>query len=200
VRSNERDLFSFSGRLDPRLLMLSVRAPLMRGPDAFAWFDVQFLPDGFAIDAEQLRASRERLIQFIAEAVAAYGADADRVYLLGFSQGAIVSLATALSSPTAVAGVAALSGRLPPEVVPWIAPREELAGLPILETHGAADSVIPIRYARNARQVLEGLPVALTYREYEMGHEVSARALADVLAWITARLDGPRRVPASGLE
>ena len=200
VRSNERDLFSFADLLDPRFLVLSVRAPLVRGPDAFAWFDVQFLPDGFLIDAKQLRASRDRLVQFIGAAVAAYGADPDRVYLLGFSQGAIVSLSTALSSPAVVAGVTALSGRIPPEVVPWIAPPADLTGLPVLVAHGTDDEVIPIGYARSARQVLAGLPVDLTYREYEMGHEVSARELADVAVWLTARLDGPRRAPRSGSE
>jgi phospholipase/carboxylesterase len=194
VRSNERDLFSFAAALDPRFLVLSARAPLVRGPDAFAWFDVELLPDGFSIDAAQLRASRDRVAQFIGEAAAAYGADPERVYLLGFSQGAIVSLATALANPAAVAGVAALSGRIPPEVVPWIAPREELAGLPILVIHGVRDTVIPIGYAHNARQVLEGLPVDLTYREYDMAHEINARALSEVTAWLTARLDVPRRL------
>jgi phospholipase/carboxylesterase len=200
VRSSERDLFSFAELLDPRFLVLSVRAPLVRGPNAFAWFDVQVLPDGFLIDADQLRASRDRLVHFIGAAVAAYGANPDRVYLLGFSQGAIVSLSTALSSPTVVAGVTALSGRIPPEVLPWIAPPADLAGLPVLVAHGIDDRVIPIAYARSARQVLEGLPVDLTYREYEMAHEVSAGELSDALAWLTVRLDGPRRAPRSGSE
>jgi phospholipase/carboxylesterase len=192
VRSNERDLFSFAGQLDPRLLVLSVRAPLVRGPEAFAWFDVRFLSDGFQIDASQLSASRDRLIEFIVAAVAAYDADPERVYLLGFSQGAIVSLAAALSTPAAVAGVTALSGRIPPEVVPWIAPAANLVGLPVLVVHGTRDSVIPIGYARNAHEILARLPVAVTYREYEVGHEVSAGALQETLAWLTARLDEPR--------
>lgn len=193
VGSNERDLFSFADLLDPRFLVLSVRAPLVRGPDSFAWFEVQFLPDGFAINPEQLHASRDRLIQFIGEAVAAYGADPQRVYLLGFSQGAILSLTIALSSPATVAGIAALSGRIPPEVRPWVAPPAELAGLPVLVVHGTHDRVIPISYGRDARQLLAALPVDLTYHEYDIAHEISARTLRDVLAWLTARLDGPRR-------
>jgi phospholipase/carboxylesterase len=199
VGSNERDLFSFADLVDPRFLVLSARAPLTRGPDAFAWFDVQFLPEGFAIDPEQLHASRDRIVRFIGEAVARYGADPDRVYLLGFSQGAIMALTTMLSSPAIIAGVAALSGRLPPEVLPWIAPRQELAGLPVFVAHGTSDTVIPVRYARDARRTLEGLPVELTYREYDMPHTIGPRTMQDVLAWLTARLDGPRR-SASGTQ
>jgi phospholipase/carboxylesterase len=193
VGSNERDLFSFADLLDPRFLVLSARAPLLRGPDSFAWFEVQFLPNGFVINPEQLRASRDRLIQFIAEAVAAYDADPQRVYLLGFSQGAIMSLTTALSSPATVAGIAALSGRIPPEVRPWMAPPEELAGLPVLVVHGTHDPIIPISRGHDARQLLAALPLDLTYREYDMAHEISAGTLQDVRTWLTARLDGPRR-------
>src|SRR5215831_2645039 len=142
VGSNERDLFSFAEVLDPRFLVLSLRAPLVRGPDSFAWFNVEFLPTGFKIDPEQLRASRDAIVQFIGEAVEAYEADPERAYLLGFSQGAIMSLTTALSNPAPIAGIVPLSGRIPPEAQPWIAPKEKLAGLPILMIHGTRDAVI----------------------------------------------------------
>ena len=75
VGSNERDLFSFANLLDPRFRVISLRAPLVRGPQSFAWFDVQFLPNGFAINADHLRASRDQIAQVIDEAVAAYDAD-----------------------------------------------------------------------------------------------------------------------------
>src|SRR5262249_20837296 len=156
--------------IDPRFLILSLRAPLVRGPESFAWFNVQFLPQGFAIDPDQLRQSRDRILAFIGEAVEAYGADPERVYLLRFSQGAIMALTTLLSSPIALAGVAALSGRIPPEVIPWIAPQAELAGAPVLVIHGTLDSVIPVDYARRAREVLQALPVDLTYIEYPLPH------------------------------
>jgi phospholipase/carboxylesterase len=193
VGSNERDLLSFACALDPRFLVLSLRAPLERGPDSFAWFNVQFLPQGYAIEPEQLRESRDRILAFIDEAVRAYGADAARVYLLGFSQGAIMSLTTLLSSPSALAGIAALNGRIPPEVIPWIAPQAELAGVPALVIHGTRDSVIPIDYARRAREVLEALPVDLTYLEYPLPHTIGERTLAATVAWLSAHLDAPRR-------
>jgi phospholipase/carboxylesterase len=194
VGSNERDLFSFAEAVDSRFRVVSLRAPLVRGPDSFAWFNVQFLPQGFAIDPDQLRESRDRILTFIGEAVEAYGADAERVYLLGFSQGAIMSLTTLLSSPNALAGIAALSGRIPPEVIPWIAPQAELAGAPLLVIHGTLDSVIPIDYARRAREVLDALPLDLTYIEYPLPHTIGERTLAATLAWLSAHLDAPRRL------
>ncbi|HEY7982715.1 MAG TPA: phospholipase [Ktedonobacterales bacterium] len=195
VGSHERDLFSFADAVDPRFLVLSLRAPLVRGPDSFAWFNVQFLPQGYAIEPDQLRASRDRILAFIGEAIQAYGADAARVYLLGFSQGAIMALTTLLSSPNALAGITALSGRIPPEVIPWIAPQAELAGAPVLVIHGTLDAIIPIDYARRAREVLQALPVDLTYIEYPLPHTIGERTLAASLAWLASHLDAPRRSP-----
>jgi phospholipase/carboxylesterase len=193
VGSNERDLFSLADALDPRLRVISLRAPLVRGPGSFAWFDVEFRPEGNIINPDQLRASRDAIARVMAEAVAAYGADGQRVYLAGFSQGAIMSLALGLTQPALVAGLAPMSGRIPPEVRPEIAAPADLAGLPVLLVHGRADAVIPIRYAREAQALLQALPVALTYREYDMGHEINPDAYRELLGWITARLDGPRR-------
>src|SRR5690242_9130264 len=62
VGANERDLFSLAPELDPRLRILSLRAPLTRGPNSYAWFTVAFLPAGFKIAPEQLDASRQRVV------------------------------------------------------------------------------------------------------------------------------------------
>jgi len=82
-----------------------------------------------------------------------------------------------------------MSGRIPEEIRPMIASAERLAGKPFLVVHGTADTVLPIRNGRASRAILAALPVALTYQEYAMAHEVSAQSLADVAAWLTERLD-----------
>lgn len=194
VGSNERDLFSLAPQLDGRFLVLSARAPNPRGPGGFAWFEVQFTPQGPVIDPAQAEASRRLLLRFIAEAAAAYGADARRVYLMGFSQGAIMSASVALTEPEVVAGAVLMSGRILPEIGPLVAAPERLAGLPILVAHGAQDTVLPIHHGRASRELLAGLPVDLSYHEYGMGHEVRPESLADIGAWLRARLDASLRL------
>jgi len=193
VGSNERDLFELAPLLDERLLILSARGPLERGPGGYAWFEVTFTPGGPTINPAQAEASRQALIRFIDEAVAAYGADPARVYLMGFSQGAIMSASVALSAPELVAGAILMSGRILPEIRPALAEPARLAGLPILLVHGTADAVLPIQHGRASRALLESLPVDLDYREYPQGHEVSQRSLADIAAWLRQHLDGPVR-------
>ena len=100
-----------------------------------------------------------------------------------------MGLAVALSWPDKVAGVVAMSGRLLPEFRPLIAEPGALAGLSILVVHGLADQVMPIRDGREVRDTLSALPVALTYREYPMGHQVTPESLRDIATWLRERLD-----------
>jgi phospholipase/carboxylesterase len=188
IGSNEDDLFGLAPYLDERFLIVSARAPNPYGWGGYAWFEIGWLPDRIVIDHEQAAASYALLIRFIGEAPAAYGADPARVYLLGFSQGAMMAGWVALSRPDLVAGTVLMSGRIPEEVRHQIAAPEQLKGKPFLVVHGAQDQVLPIPNGRASRDLLQRLPIDLTYREYPMGHEVSAQSLADVAAWLSARL------------
>ena len=187
LNSNEHDLFSLAETLAPRCVVISVRAPLTNAPGAYAWFDVQYSTDGTLVNAEQLDASRRRYADFLGAAVMAYGANPAQVYTLGFSQGAIISLITALSQPKRFAGVVALSGRIPSEGE-WIAAPDETAGLPVFMAHGTHDMTIAIERARAARDLLERQRVDLTYREYPIGHGVSPAVQADLSDWLAQRL------------
>ena len=188
IGSNEEDLMGLESYLDERFLIVSARAPYSYEWGGYAWFEIQWLPDRIAIDRAQAEQSRDLLVRFIGEAVAAYGADPTRVYLIGFSQGAMMSGWVALTRPELVAGAALMSGRVPEELREQIASPEQLAGKPFLVVHGTRDEVLPIHNGRASRDLLQRLPVDLTYREYPMGHEVSAQSLADVVAWLAARL------------
>ncbi len=190
VGSNERDLFGLAAQLDTRFLTLSVRAPLRMGADNFGWYLVDWSSGTPQYDPAQVAESQHILRQFIADAVPAYGADAARVYLMGFSQGAIMSASLTLTHPDLVAGAVLMSGRTLPEAVAARADDAALAGTPIFIAHGTADTVLPVSDGRRSRDIFSALPVDVTYREYPMAHTISPQSLADIAAWLTACLDG----------
>ena len=189
LRADEGDLIGIAPYLDGRFFIVSARAPLALGPGMYAWFDVQLNPGNPVINAEQAESSRQILIRFIGEVTEAYGTNPLQVYLLGFSQGAIISLSVLLTRPDLPAGVVAMSGRILPEVLPKMAAPEALRGIPVMVVHGVADPVLPVHYGRAIRDRLSTLPVDLTYREYMMGHQITEESLAAVAAWLRARLD-----------
>jgi len=196
VGSNERSMASLAPAMDPRFLVISARSPIALGPDSFAWFHVTFTPQGPQIDAREAATGWAHVARFVDETVGAYGADADRVYLAGFSQGAIMALATMLTAPAKLAGAVAMSGRLLPEVLPHAAPAEALRGKPVLIVHGTADDKLGLHFARSARERLSQFPIALTYHELPIGHGITAESLAEVSAWLSARLDWPAPRPS----
>jgi phospholipase/carboxylesterase len=189
VGSNERDIAALAPAMDPRFLVVSVRSPVVLGPDAYGWFNVRFTARGPVIDAQEAKAAWETLNKFIPEVVAQHNGDASQVYIAGFSQGGIMALAALLVAPESVAGAACMSGRLLAEVLPHAAPRERLAGKPVLVLHGTGDSRLVIDNARKARTTLESLGVGLTYHELPMGHEVTSESLRLVADWLTGLLD-----------
>jgi phospholipase/carboxylesterase len=189
VGSHEADLFMLAPHLDQRFLIVSARAPNTLAPGMYAWFEVQLDPVNPVINPEQAETSRQILIRFIDEVVDAYGADPRRVFLMGFSQGAIMSLGVLLTRPEKVSGVVAMSGRILSEVLANMAPPEAMRGIPVLVVHGVADPILPIHHGRAIRDLLAKLPVDLTYKEYTMGHQVTEESLADVAAWLRMQLD-----------
>ena len=189
VGSNEEDLFGLAPYLDGRFLIASARAPIEMWPGGYGWFNIEFTPRGMLADVEQAKRSLRALPGFVDELVQAYGADEARVYLMGFSQGAMMSLALALTAPEKIAGAVLMSGRFPAQALERELDARALEGKPFMVTHGIYDPVLPIAEGRAVRDELQALPVELTYREYPMAHEVSMESLKDVAAWLSQRLD-----------
>ncbi|PNY79837.1 alpha/beta hydrolase [Deinococcus koreensis] len=195
VGANETSLLGLAAQLDPRFQIISVRAPLELHPGGYGFFHVQFTPEPVIV-AEEAEASRQALAELIPALAAEYGLDPARIYVLGFSQGAIMGASLALSRPELVAGLVMLSGRILPEARPTFAAGADLARLPVFVGHGVHDAKLGIHHGRASRTLLSELGVRLSYHEYEMGHEVSAAEIADLNAWLAARLaEGTGAVP-----
>jgi phospholipase/carboxylesterase len=192
VGSNEHDLMGLAPHLDGRFFTVSVRAPNTLGPGAYGWFRFDVQPDGSRmVDLAQAESSRVQLLALLDTLVAQHpDVDPSRIYLAGFSQGAIMGASLVLTQPTRFKGLVMMSGRILPEVLARHAPDEQLRGFPVLVVHGTRDGVLPVDNGRASRDAWSALPVTLTYREFPMAHEVSAASLAEVTGWLTRALDG----------
>jgi phospholipase/carboxylesterase len=175
--------------LDPRLLVVSARAPRPWGHGGYAWFDITFTPTGPEGNWQQAAASRQLLSRFIEEIQQAYSLDPLRLYLMGFSQGAMMSMYLSLLMPAQVVGLVIMSGRLPPQSDLLAIDPQSLQDLPVLVVHGEDDPIIPIAEGRRMRDQFLQWPVHLTYREYPMEHQVSTASLQDITRWLTTQLD-----------
>jgi phospholipase/carboxylesterase len=187
--SNEHDLFDLADWLDPRLHVVSACAPLALPWGGFAWYHLSGAPGNLVPDPASRAAALDLLEKFVAALPERLGSDPQHTYLLGFSQGAVLSLGLAMRAPERLAGVVAASGYLDPalQISP---PPAAFAHLPILQLHGTYDDVIPIGAAHATRAVLAPLLTNYTYHEDPTGHTIHPDGLRRIQQWMADRLGG----------
>ena len=185
IGSNERDLFGLAPQVPAQFHVLSLRGPLPLASHSYAWFTVAIAPDGSrAINAAQEAMSRPLVAQAVQAAGAQLGVPPERVVVGGFSQGGIMSLSMLLTQPDMLHAAMVMHSRLLPEVLPLMAPAEQLRSRELWVSHGTEDTVIALEKAHHIRDVVVPLPIALTYREFPGGHELRPAELREAMAWL----------------
>lgn len=191
--ANAFDLLGLAPHLcKGRFLMICPEGPLETpiGPGAlgYAWYPMSM---GGPPDIEAILASRAKLQEFLDGCLRRYPIDAKKFLVLGFSQGGVMAYSLALSNPERFSGLVVLSSWLPKELVPELSIGEAVQSLPTLVQHGSQDPLIEIQRARDSVEHLRTLRVPLTYREYDMGHEITPRSLSDLSAWLEEKVLSP---------
>jgi phospholipase/carboxylesterase len=162
-----------------------------QGPVGYGWYP---LGEGTQDSPAELNRASDLVLAFLEEAQQRYPIDPRKIVLLGFSQGGALAFDLALRDCSRFAGVAALSSWIPQGLTAEIQPDSNHQNLPVLVVHGTEDPMVPVDRARESRQQLTALGVALTYREYEMGHEICAEALRDLVTWLDEKVLHPIRL------
>src|SRR4051812_36919170 len=183
--ANENDLAGLLVDPKDKFITVSVRAPFKKDA-GFSWFDVQFAQDHNLIYSyDQVEKSKAMLLEFISKVCRKYKADSTRVYVLGFSQGAIMAYELALSAPTKIAGIMALSGRMLPETAKAERDWKTVSQVKIFIAHGKSDDVIKYADSERAYEFLKSKQVKdLTFKYYQMPHTISGIEVADVESWL----------------
>jgi phospholipase/carboxylesterase len=184
--SNESDLFDISKALDSRFITFSLRAPIEVGEGGYCWYVLNRTPGQNATyDYKIAKESAAKILSFISNACKAYNVDSTQVYLMGFSQGAIMSYELALASPKKIKGILALSGRLMEESKTIKTNGDFVAKIKVFMAHGYSDNVIKIDEAEKAFAFFKEKKVTdVTYKSYEMTHTISGAELNDIKAWL----------------
>jgi phospholipase/carboxylesterase len=184
---DERDLVPLLDVFDPdrRLVGLCPGGPITGiPPGGRHWYAVQRVgypePESFG--------STYRLLGDLLEAkLGEIGVSWERSVLGGFSQGTVMAYALGLGAGRPrPGGIVALSGFIP-RVQGWEPDLEDSRGVPVLIEHGAADQVIPVSFAREARDLLEDAGLDVTYLETPMPHAIDPRVLPEIAEWVGER-------------
>jgi phospholipase/carboxylesterase len=170
----EQSMWTFQTIIARHALVVSMRAPFAVD-GGYGWK----LSDRDSSFDEGLAALHE----FVSRLPGEYPVDQNRIALMGFSQGAAMSYALALSQPEMICAVAALAGYLPEPARQWVAP-DRLAGKRVFIAHGTEDEVVSVAEAASAREAMLACGAQVTYGEYPIGHKLNAQGMKDLRAWL----------------
>ncbi len=139
--------------------------------------DIHVVPDGLVSAREQLLAMLDALDRDV-------GLPANQVFLGGFSQGAMLACDTVVRSSRPFAGLIMLSGSIIAQQA-WEERWPLRTGLPVFQSHGTDDPILPYDTATQLRDTLRrhGLPV--TWHEFRGGHEIPFPVLDRLGSFLT---------------
>ena len=186
--ADETDLLPVAQRLPDELFVLSLRAP-DRLQGGYTWYELDLSGGGLHQSQphpEQFRRSLDLVEESIAAAVDAYDLDANRIGLLGFSQGGITSLSLLLEAPDAYDWVAALHCYLPDSHADF--DPDGIEDTPVFVAAGSHDQIIPPGRTEAAATRLSELGAPVTSRTYETGHGIGPDEHSDLLEWIDGQV------------
>ena len=187
--SDEEDLFSFATELPEECCIISARAPYPMQPFGNAWYAINFdAAFGKWTDEAQAISSRDKIVHFISEACEAYALDEDRITLIGFSQGTVLSYAVALSFPEKVRNLVALSGYIDEKILIEGFREKDHSKLNVYASHGQVDMVIPPEWAQRAPEFMKNLHIDHVYEEFPVGHGVSPQNFHAFRRWLEDKI------------
>ncbi|GAB3646997.1 esterase [Ramlibacter alkalitolerans] len=158
VGATPQDLVPLGTRLArefPQAAVVSIPGPDRSDLGAgFQWFSVLGVTEENR--PARVAATVDRFVQAVHAWQQRTGVAREATTLIGFSQGAIMALASTQVTQPPAARVVSLSGRY--SELPQAAPQ----GVRLHFIHGSADPVIPVAHAQEAAQHLQGLAAGVT--------------------------------------
>ena len=147
-----------------------------------AWFDILALAGNAEQDVAGIKQAGEELFALIDAEIEA-GIPAERIILMGFSQGGALALYGGLHYRERLGGIIGLSTYFPmrEEVLPEHVNYSEI---PVAMAHGYADEVVLIEWGEKSRDHLETLGVTVDWETYPMGHEVCWAEVQQISQWL----------------
>ncbi len=183
--SNKDDLFSFAKFMNPNFLIISVQAPIQMDYNSYCWWSLN-LNNGMQLQMNEKEAknSLNELNRFIGEDLSIkYNFGLNQVYLLGFSQGCMISYALSINFPENYKKVVGLSGKIPHEIINFNE-KFDYSNHNLFCSHGINDQVIPIEVGRESDRWFLEKNIKHKYLEFESAHGINSENFEQMNLWL----------------
>ena len=183
--SNKDDLFSFAKFMNPNFLIISVQAPIQMDYNSYCWWSLNYNNDmQLQMDAKEAKNSLNELNRFISEDLSTkYNFDLNQVYLIGFSQGCMISYALSINFPENYKKAVGLSGKIPYEIINFDE-KFDYSNHNFFCSHGVNDQVIPIEVGRESNRWFSEKNINHKYLEFESAHGINSENFEQMNLWL----------------
>ncbi|RLS43816.1 MAG: phospholipase [Planctomycetota bacterium] len=155
--------------------------------DARAWWMIDMIKLQLAQQTGQMRdlrtekpagmaEARDQLVKLLIEVQVETGVPWSKIVLGGFSQGAMIAVETIRHLPEHIGGAVLYSGTLINESE-WKVPSPNIQGLPIVQSHGRTDVILPYSLSLELKNLLEEQGATMRFVEFAGGHTIPHSAL-----------------------
>jgi phospholipase/carboxylesterase len=131
-----------------------------------------------------LAEAREALEKFVTLLPSAFAVDYRRTLIGGFSQGAMLTCDLVMRTAFPFAGLIQLSGSLLARQE-WRPSVGRRTGLPVFQSHGTKDPILPYAMAERLRDELMTAGLAVEWHSFYGGHEIPAPVLSRLSGFVT---------------
>lgn len=149
--------------------------------------DEAALRDFRKLEPKGMAEARRALHALVTQVADQTGLPMNRLVLGGFSQGAMIATDVALRLEEAPGALVALSGTLLLEDV-WRAKAKARAGLPVFQSHGRFDPILPFKAAEWLTEVLTEAGLQLQFVPFDDGHTIGPEVLHGLGDFLTRQV------------
>lgn len=183
--SNKDDLFSFAKFMNPNFLIISIQAPIQMDYNSYCWWSLNLNNDmQLQMDVKEAKNSLNELNRFIsADLSVKYNFGLNQVYLLGFSQGCMISYALSINFPKNYKKAVGLSGKIPHEIINFNE-KFDYSNHNFFCSHGINDQVIPIEVGRESDRWFSEKNINHKYLEFESAHGINSENFEQMNLWL----------------
>jgi phospholipase/carboxylesterase len=170
----------------------AVETPIGPRSVGYGWFPFTL---GDPPDLSAIQSATKQLRAFLDSCLAGYPIDPNKLVALGFSQGGVMAYSLALGEPERFTALVVMSSWLSRVLVDGLSVSAAGQRPATLIQHGSRDQLIDVDRARESVEILRSRRFPVTYREYDIGHEISPRSLTDLSNWLQEKVFSPIIVP-----
>ena len=183
--SNKDDLFSFAKFMNPNFLIISIQAPIQMDYNSYCWWSLSLSNDmQLQMDVKEAKNSLNELNRFIsADLSVKYNFGLNQVYLLGFSQGCMISYALSINFPKNYKKAVGLSGKIPHEIINFNE-KFDYSNHNFFCSHGLNDQVIPIEIGRESDRWFSEKNINHKYLEFDSAHGINSENFEQMNLWL----------------